>query len=203
MNHFKQDKSIFAPSGRLQTRLLLTVFVVLIAIAPLHAQQPGDATPGGAVSQKDQQAFKQARDEYMAAQQRLEQIQRDTLQARPELQKQEQAFNDLLRKEMQSKGHNPNQDQAEIEKLQEQLQDTKVPETEREALMSKFKEKIIAYRKAQGEAMQNQDVQKAQNDLMVAIVTAMKEHDPQTEQLIDQMTQKREQIMNMPGVAAQ
>ena len=104
---------------------------------------------------------------------------------------------------MQSKGHNPNQDQAEIEKLQEQLQDTKVPETEREALMSKFKEKIIAYRKAQGEAMQNQDVQKAQNDLMVAIVTAMKEHDPQTEQLIDQMTQKREQIMNMPGVAAQ
>ena len=205
MIHFQQNKSNFASIGQIHTRLFFTLFAAFITVAPLHAQPQGAAPyqAGESPTQKEQQEFQQARDEYMAAQQRLEQIQRDTLQARPELQKQEQAFNDLLVKEMKNKGHSPKQDQAAIEKLQKQLQDTKVSDTEREALMNKFQERIMAYRNAQMEAMQNQDVQKAQDELLDAIVTAMKKHDPQTEQLIERMTQTRQQLMKMPGAASQ
>lgn len=204
--YFQQIRPIFTSIRQIPTRLLLTVVAALISTAPLHAQQQGAATPQAEVSpaqKEQQQAFQQARDEYVATQQRLEQIQRDTLQARPELQKKEQAFNDLLIKEMKNKGHSPKQDQAEIERLQEQLQDSKVPDAEREALLNKFQEKIMAYRKAQGEVMQNQEIQKAQNALLDAIVTAMKEHDPQTERLIEQMVEKRKQLMKMPGAASQ
>lgn len=206
MEHFQQSKSIFTNISQIQTRILFAVFIALVVVAPLHAQQQGAPAAQGEVSpaQKEQQlAFQQARDEYVAAQQRLEQIQQETIQASPELQKKEEAFNDLLVKEMKSKGHSPKQEQAEIEKLQKQLQDTKLPETEREALMNQFQEKIMAYRKAQVEAMKNQDIQKAQNELLDEIVTAMKEHDPQTEPLIEQMTQKRQQLMQMHGAATQ
>jgi predicted RNA binding protein with dsRBD fold (UPF0201 family) len=205
MTYFQQCKAIFASMSQIQARIFVTFFAAFIAITPLHAEQQGAPTPQAGVSpaqEEQQQAFQQARDEYVVAQKRLEQIQRETIQAHPELQKQEQAFNDLLIKEMKSKGHSPNQEQAEIEKLQEQLQDTKVTDTEREALMKQFQEKIMTYRKAQVEAMQNQEIQNAQNELLDAIVTAMKEHDPQTEGLIDQMTQKRQQLMKMHGAAS-
>jgi chromosome segregation ATPase len=204
MTHFQQSKSIFSNFSQIQ--ILFAVFAALIAVAPLHAQQQDVPTLQGEVSpaqKEQQQAFQEARDEYVAAQRRLEQIQQDTLEASPELQKKEEAFNDLLVKEMKSKGHSPKQEQAEIEKLQKQLQDTKLPETEREVLMNQFQEKIMAYRKAQVEAMKNQEIQKAQNELLDEIVTAMKEHDPQTEPLIEQMTQKRQQLMKIHGAATQ
>ncbi len=206
MTYFQHCKSIFTSFGQIRTRTLLTAFTALITFAPLHAQQQGEATSQAGVSpaqEEQQQAFEQARNEYVATQRRLEQIQRDTIQARPELQKQEQAFNDLVIKEMKKQGHSPKQDKVEIEKLQEQLQNNEVPDTKREALMSEFQEKVMAYRKAQGEALQNQEIQKAQNDLLDAIVTAMKEHDPQTDQLIKQMAEKRKQLMKMPGAASQ
>lgn len=196
MVYFQQYTTNCVSSSNI--RYLLILIAILITAAPLHAQQKGEEP----LSQKEQQEFQQVRDEYVAAQQRLEQIQRDTIQARPELQKQEQAFNDLLIKEMKNKGHSPKQEQAEIEKLQKQLQDTKASDTEREELMNKFQEKIMAYRNAQMEAMQNQEIQKAQSELLDAIVTAMKKHDPQTEQLIERMTQSRQQLMKMPGGAA-
>ena len=196
MNDCHQGKSAFAFSGLNFLRAVFVSAAVLLTIAPLHAQQVMQQSLTPEQSEL-QNAYRQTHADYMAVQQRLKQIQQDTLQAHPELKKQEQSFNDLLVSEMKSKGHTPKKDLAELEKLQARLQGGEVAESERQALMSDFQEKMIAYRKAQAQAMQTQKLQKAQGDLMDAMLTAMKAQDPQTEQLIQQMTQKRQELERM------
>ncbi len=135
--------------------------------------------------------------EYMDLQKRLTQIQQDTLQAHPELQKQEQAWRDLILEKMSSNGKNAQEDMAEIKKIEEKLRSGETPDSDRQALMSDYQKKAMAFRDAQTQAMQNPDVQAAQKKLSDAIVTAMKEKDPQTEQLIEQMKQKEQQLSQM------
>jgi hypothetical protein len=203
MNDFHQVKSAFGFIGMKHIWAAFVSAAVLLAIAPLHAQQQvmqHSMTPEQSELQK---AYQETHADYMAAQQRLKKIQRDTLQAHPELQKQEQSFNDLLMEEMKNEGHTPKLDLAEIEKLQERLQGSEVPDSERQTLMGDFQGKMIAYRKAQAKAMQTQKMQKAQGDLMESMVTAMKAQDPKTEQLIQQMTQKRQELERMMESATQ
>ena len=203
MSNFHQVKSAFAFIGMKHIWAAFVSAAVLLTIAPLHAQQQvmqHSMTPEQSELQK---AYQETHADYMAAQQRLKKIQRDTLQAHPELQKQEQSFNDLLMEEMKNEGHSPKQDLAEIEKIQKRLQGSEVPDSERQALMGDFQEKMIAYRKAQAKAMKSQKMQEAQGDLMDAMVTAMKAQDPKTEQLIEKMTQKRQELERMMESATQ
>jgi predicted RNA binding protein with dsRBD fold (UPF0201 family) len=202
MTDFHQLRSTFAFMGTNHLRAALMFAAVLLAIMPLHAQETAKQPGPTSEQQEMQQAYQQAHADFMAVQQRLKQIQHDTLEAHPELQKQEQSFNELLMEEMKNKGYNPKQDLAEIEKLQQQLQSGDLSDSEREALMAKFQEKMTAFRKAQSEALQTKKVQQAQGDLMGAMITAMKEQDPQTEQLMHQMTQKRQELEQMLGTAS-
>jgi chromosome segregation ATPase len=135
--------------------------------------------------------------EYMQLQKQLSQIQRDTLEAHPELKKQEQDLHDLILAKMSSNGHNAQDELAEISKLEEKLKNGQASDSERESLMSDYQKKAMAFRKAQTQAMQNPDVKAAQKKLVDNVVKAMKEKDPQTEQLMQQMQQKEEQLSKM------
>lgn len=204
MTGYHRVKSTFAFLGAYHLQAALIFFAFgLLATTALRAQE-GDKQQGLSPEQnKMQQAYQKVHADYMQAQQRLKQIQTDTLKAHPELKEQEESFNELLIEEMKSKGHTPEEDLAEIEKLQQQLQNSKLPESERQALMAKFQEKMVAFRKAQGQALQTDKVQQAQGDLMGAMFAAMREQDPQTEQLMEQMTQKRQELEQMLGQAPQ
>lgn len=195
MSQYHQVESTSGSSSMHRIWAAFVLAVTLLLIAPLHAQQ--QAKQGAPGQEGMQQAYEKAHADYMQAQQRLKKIQLDTLQAHPELQEQEQSFNALLIEEMKSKGHTPEKDLAEIEKLQQQLQNNGVSESERQALMAKFQEKMIAFRKAQSQALQTQKVQQAQGELMGSMLGAMKEQDPQTEQLMQQITQKRQELEQM------
>ncbi|MCP4406494.1 MAG: hypothetical protein GY807_01775 [Gammaproteobacteria bacterium] len=198
MNDFQRFTPFFSGVGIVQALMLVAVAFTLITAAPLQAQQQSGASEGStATENKQMQEFEQIRSEYVKTQQRLEQIQAETLQARPELKKQEQTFNDLLVEEMKSGGHTPIQDLAEIEGLQAQLSSDKTADTERQELTAQFQHKVMAYRKAQSQALQSEKVKKVQSELMEHMVTAMKKQDPQTEQLLQQMAQKRQQLEQM------
>ncbi|MEN8132966.1 MAG: hypothetical protein ABFS45_22870 [Pseudomonadota bacterium] len=198
MNDFQRFTPFSSGAGIARALVSIALAFTFIVAAPLQAQPQGGASEGmTAAENKQVQAFEQVRSEYVKTQQRLEQIQADTIQARPELQKQEQAFNDLLVDKMKSDGHTPKQALAEIEGLQNQLNSDKTTDSERQELTTQFQRKVMAYRKAQSQALQSEKVKKAQSELMEHMVTAMKEQDPQTEQLLQQMAQKRQQLEQM------
>jgi hypothetical protein len=190
MSKIPLRQSILRPITIRRSLSALAIAAGLSLVAPLQAQQQG-APQGGAPQamtpeqSEKLQAFQKVRAEFMAAQ------------------KQEQALKDMVTAKMKKNGNDPDQDLAEIDKLQEQLRSDKTPEEERQALMGQLQEKAMAYRKAQGEALQDRGVKKAQSDLMVAVVDAMKNQDPESEKLIEQMKQKRQELMQMLEAAGQ
>ena len=219
MNISSQPRSLFARITNSRMLLTLAVAAGLAAVTPLQAedapqkqstpQEQGTPQVQGAPQEqgapqtatpeqnKQMQEIQGVHAEYMALQKRLSQIQQDTLQAQPELQKQEQAWHDLILAKMSNNGKNAQEDMAEIKKIEEKLRSGETPESDRQALMSDYQKKAVAFRDAQAQAMQNPEVQAAQKKLSDAIVTAMKEKDPQTEQLIEQMKQKEQQLSQM------
>ena len=133
----------------------------------------------------------------MELQKRMAQLQRETLQSHPELEKQEQSLRDLVLAKMSSNGKNAKDDMDELMKMEEKLRNSETPASERQKLLADYQKKAVAFRNAQQEAMKNPEVQAAQKKLMDNVKTAMKEKDPQVEQLMQQLQQKQQQLSQM------
>lgn len=170
--------------------------LALVAVAALGAFLPVQAEPPAA-QEDSMQAARQLHGEYVELQNRLGMIQEKTMEAHPELQKQEQALVDLMMAKMSGSGSSAKDELAAIEKLEQALRSEDTPDSEREALMTQYRDKAMAFRNAQMQAMQDPEVKKAQSTLMDATLEAMKQQDPQTEQLMQQLQQKGEQLQQM------
>ena len=212
MNIFNQPRSLFARLTDFRRLLPLAVAAGLVAALPVQAEdtpQPqgkppavtseSQATPPAVTPEqsKQMQEIQGVHAEYMELQNRITQIQRDTLQAHPELEKEEQSLRDLILEKMSSTGKSAKEDMDEIIKLEEKLRSGETPAEEREALMVEYQKKAVAFRNAQNEAMKNPEVQAAQKKLRDDVMTGMKEKDPQVEQLMQQLQQKQEQLSQM------
>lgn len=207
MNIFAQSRSLFARISDSRRLLAFAVAAGLVVAMPVQAEdapQPQGAAPPQAAppaltpeQSKQMQEIQGVHAEYMELQKRIAQIQRDALQAHPELGKQEQDLRDLVLAKMSSDGKNAKADMDEIIKIEEKLRNTETPAAERETLLGEYQEKAVAFRNAQNEAMKNPEVQAAQKKLMNDVMTAMKEKDPQAEQLMQQWQQKQQQLSQM------
>jgi hypothetical protein len=201
MNRFNQPRSLFARLTDVRRLLPLAVAAGLAVAMPVQAEdtpQPQATPPAVTPEQnKQMQEIQGVHAEYMELQKRITQIQRDTLQAHPELEKQEQSLRDLVLQKMSSTGKSAKEDMDEIVKLEEKLRSDKTPAEERETLMGEYQKKAVAFRNAQNEAMKNPEVQAAQKKFMDDVMTAMKEKDPQVEQLMQQLQQKQQQLSQM------
>jgi chromosome segregation ATPase len=211
MNRLSQHRLSLA---RLTGTRRLPALAVAAGLAIATSLQAQDAPPAQgipkphstqpAMTPEQSRQMKEIQDvhaEYEKLQKHLAQIQRDTLQAHPELQKQEQDFRDLIMDKMNGNGQNVKEEMAEINKIEEKLRSSDTPESERSALMSDYQKKTQALRNAQTQAMKNPDVQAAGKKLIENIVTVMKKEDPQTEQLMQQIQEKRQQLSQMLGAA--
>jgi chromosome segregation ATPase len=201
MNRFNQPRSLFARLTDVRRLLPLAVAAGLVVAMPLQAEEtsePQGAPPAATPEQsKQMQEIQSVHAEYMELQKRITQIQNDTLQAHPELKKEEESLRSLVLEKMSSSGKSAKEDMDEIIKLEQKLHSGETPEDERETLMGEYQKKAVAFRNAQNEAMKNPEVQAAQKKFMDDIMTAMKEKDPQVEQLIEQMQQKQQQLSQM------
>jgi chromosome segregation ATPase len=201
MNRFNQPRSLFARLTDVRRLLPLAVAAGLVVAMPLQAEEtsePQGAPPAATPEQsKQMQEIQSVHAEYMELQKRITQIQNDTLQAHPELKKEEESLRSLVLEKMSSSGKSAKEDMDEIIKLEQKLRSGETPEDERETLMGEYQKKAVAFRNAQNEAMKNPEVQAAQKKFMDDIMTAMKEKDPQVEQLIEQMQQKQQQLSQM------
>jgi len=164
---------------------------------PLRAEPP--TAPQGATAPQDDamQAARQLHGEYVELQKRLGTIQEKAVKAHPELQKQQQALEELMMAKMNSSGANPKDEMAALNKLEQKLRSKDTPDSERQTLMAEYQERAKTFRTAQHQALQDPEVQKAQSALMDATLAAMKQQDPQTDQLMQQLQQKQEQMKQM------
>lgn len=212
MNRFNQPRSLFARLTDARRLLPLAVAAGLVVAMPLQAEEtpqpqatppaqaaPPAATPPAATPEqnKQMQEIQSVHAEYMELQKRITQIQNDTLQAHPELKKEEEALRNLVLEKMSSSGKSAKDDMDEIIKLEQKLRSGETPEDERETLMSEYQKKAVTFRNAQNEAMKNPEVQAAQKKFMEDVMTAMKEKDPQVEQLMQQLQEKQQQLSQM------
>jgi chromosome segregation ATPase len=207
MNRFNQPRSLFARLTDARRLLPLAVAAGLVVAMPLQAEEtpqpqatpPAQAVPPAATPEqnKQMQEIQSVHAEYMELQKRITQIQNDTLQAHPELKKEEEALRTLVLEKMSSSGKSAKDDMDEIIKLEQKLRSGETPEDERETLMSEYQKKAVTFRNAQNEAMKNPEVQAAQKKFMEDVMTAMKEKDPQVEQLMQQLQEKQQQLSQM------
>ena len=207
MNRFNQPRSLFARHTDARRLLPLAVAAGLVVAMPLQAEEtpqpqatpPEQAAPPAATPEqnKQMQEIQSVHAEYMELQKHITQIQNDTLQAHPELKKEEESLRNLVLEKMSSSGESAKDDMDEIIKLEQKLRSGETPEDERETLMDEYQKKAVAFRNAQNEAMKNPEVQAAQKKFMEDVMTAMKEKDPQVEQLMQQLQEKQQQLSQM------
>jgi cell fate (sporulation/competence/biofilm development) regulator YmcA (YheA/YmcA/DUF963 family) len=69
--------------------------------------------------------------------------------------------------------------------------------------MPEYQKRVKAFRNAQIQVMQDPEVRKAQAAMMEATIAAMKEQDPQTEELMAQVEQKQAQLQKLIESAGQ
>ena len=205
MNHCDRTTSLFARCTINRTLLALATVAALGIATPLRAEAPAEspaASPDAVAAQNDpMQAARQLHGQYVEVQNRLNMIQEKTTEAHPELQKQEQAFLDLMMAKMSSGGASAKDDLSAIEALEQKLRSEDTPDSERQALMTEYQQKATAFRTSQVQALKDPEVQKAQGALMDATLAAMKQQDPQTEQLMQQLQDLQEQMKKMMEAA--
>ena len=207
MNRFNQPRSLFARLTDARRLLPFAIATGLVVSMPLQAEEtpqpqatpPAQAVPPAATPEqnKQMQEIQSVHAEYMELQKRITQIQNDTLQAHPELKKEEEALRTLVLEKMSSSGKSAKDDMDEIIKLEQKLRSGETPEDERETLMSEYQKKAVTFRNAQNEAMKNPEVQAAQKKFREDVMSAMKEKDPQVEQLMQQLQEKQQQLSQM------
>jgi hypothetical protein len=201
MNRFNQPRSLFARLTDVRRLLPFAIAAGLVVTMPLQAEETPQpqATPPAATPEqnKQMQEIQSVHAEYMELQKHITQIQNDTLQAHPELKKEEESLRNLVLEKMSSSGKSAKDDMDEIIKLEQKLRSGETPEDERETLMSEYQKKAVAFRNAQNEAMKNPEVQAAQKKFREDVMTAMKEKDPQVEQLMQQLQEKQQQLSQM------
>jgi chromosome segregation ATPase len=207
MNRLNQVRSLFARVTDLRRLLPLAVAAGFVVAMPLQAEEtpqpqatsPAQAAPPAATPEqnKQMQEIQSVHAEYMELQKHITQIQNDTLQANPELKAEEESLRNLVLEKMSSSGKSAKEDMNEIIKLEEKLRSGETPEDERETLMGEYQKKAVAFRNAQNEAMKNPEVQAAQKKFMEDVMTAMKEKDPQVEQLMMQLQEKQQQLSKL------
>jgi hypothetical protein len=198
MNRPNRTRTLFVPFAASRKLPALVAVVALGVVTSLRAEPPTAPQDAPGAQSEQMQAVKQLYGEYMELRQRLAMIQQKAVQANPELQKQGQDLQALMMSKMSSStGVNAKDEMAAINEIEKKLRNKDTPDSERQKLLPEYQKRVEAFRDAQMQVMKDPEVQKAQTALMEATTAAMKQQDPQTEELMAQVKQKQEQLQKL------
>lgn len=172
----------------------------LTAVGPVQAATPA-ATMGGmskGITQSSERArFEQTRMELMRADQQLAHIQSKTLKDHPELLKRQTQLIALMTNEMKRHGQDPKKDMADLRRLEGRLHSKSISRADRQKLTKQFEQKLNAFQKARAEVMSSPKLEKARAKFSNAVLTAMKKENPNTDRLLREAKEKRQELMQM------
>jgi hypothetical protein len=173
------------------------IFVVMVLAALALPAQGEEAAPSGGLTPAQLQELQQLQQEMQTLGQQLDAIQQAALQANPELQNQQEQYRKKLTNAMQEQGADPEPVLERMGDIQEQLQDEELDKEKRQQLINTYREKDMRLQRARQEAMQNEEVRKAAEDLSEATLTAMREQDPKTEELLQELEQLQQRMQKL------
>jgi len=139
----------------------------------------------------------EAQKKVMELGQKLNQIEQKAVEANPELQQQREEFQSLLMETMKEQGAEPQKRIDRLEEIQPQL--SQAQGEERRNLMQEFRQEQQSLMQAQRQAMQQEEVKQARQELQENTFNAMKEENPETEQIIKDLRSAQREAMNARG----
>lgn len=179
---------------RLFYRPQFIAFIALTVLAlPLHAQSGGDLS----LSSEQMQELHKLQQKMRTVGQQLDKIRQEALEAKPELQDQQGEYQSLLFETMKEQGNDPAPALTRMREIEGQMQDQELAEEKRKQLIMEYRQKDAGLQQASRKAMQDEEVREAAQELSQATVAAMREHNPKTGELLQEMKQLRQEIRQM------
>lgn len=187
--------------------LLIKVALALVfsaAGASSLAQSGGQSVPQtpGAGAQSDADARRLVGD-LQEIQRRLITAQEQALEESPQLQEQARDYQGTLLAAMREEGFEPQRELSHIELLQQQLQADDLNDQERVGLVAELQEAEERLSMAEQQALQQQNVQEAREEFMQALLVAMREQEPETDRLIQELDEKGAELRSMMTAEAE
>ncbi|HKJ71815.1 MAG TPA: hypothetical protein VKA55_08705 [Gammaproteobacteria bacterium] len=177
------------------TSLMAGVALSALVALPVAAQPAAGGGAGnkpGMMQKKGDPELRNAQKKVRDLRQKLGKIQQQALKNNPDLQKQRKDLQDLMKTKVKGQVDGADEKLARLKEIRGKLQNDKdLPKAERQKLMKEFQQKASGFQQAQKKAMQDPEVQKAREQFQKDMRAAMKEEDPNTDQLIQDLQQAR------------
>ncbi|MGD2081496.1 MAG: hypothetical protein PVF91_00925 [Chromatiales bacterium] len=148
-------------------------------------------------TQEEIQAYKEAQQTLAELQERVARIRDSVLEDNPGLRQQGQEFKELVASKIDDRGFDLEDAAEKLKSIRQKLQDEALPEDEKQQLFSEFEQIQRDLIEVRNEVLQDTTVQKARTQLQEDLVTAMREEEPDLDELMSQMEQAREEMMQI------
>lgn len=171
---------------RIKTLGMWIVLLGAVALSPpLPAQQGGEQDPQVLL------------EEMEMLQQELMQAQEAAMANNPELREQGEQLQDRMLAAMRAEGFEPMRSLDRIEQLERQLQSEDADTAGRSDLIAELHDEQQNLLMAEQAAMQNPEVQQARERFMTALLQAMREENPRTDEMIGSLKDKNAQLQEI------
>ncbi|MDN3517919.1 hypothetical protein QWY84_09875 [Aquisalimonas lutea] len=132
-------------------------------------------------------------------QQRLAEAQQKALDENPGLQSQREELEELVIQKMEEEGYDPNANMETLENAQSQIQNEDLSNEERQQMLQDARQAQQQLQEAQQAAMQDEEVVEAQEAFQNDLMEAMREQDPETDQLIEEFRSIQQEMRGRMG----
>jgi chromosome segregation ATPase len=177
--------------------------LILVAGAPLQSLAAEPQSGAGELdpTQEQVQAYKAAQQELTQLQERVSAIRDTAMEENPELRKQGEDLKDLVASKIDARGYDLEGAAEKLQSIQKQLQNEDLPQDQQEQLVGEFKDMQRELLQVRNDVMQDEEVQNAQAQLQEELLAAMREEEPELNQILSQMEQAREEMMRIVRAA--
>lgn len=195
----------FTRIPRLHGRSTLSA-LALAAVCTLSAPALAAGPQGGAGSPQAQaqnnpqiQKLKELRSEAQSLAQKLGKIRQQAIENNEALQTQQSEFRDDMKTAMKEDGYDPEGDYQRLMEIQQKLQQggQGMEREQRKGLVQEFREKQMNLQRAEQKAMQDEGLQQQRQDLIEATQAAMKDQDPEADELMQRFEGLQQEIQKL------
>lgn len=160
------------------------------------AAQPADAEADAPAPDQQTQAQKLVQ-KYRETSQQLRRIRDEAVATNPELEEQSRTYQERIEQAMSDGGYDVDAGQEKLRKMGERYKNEDLSQEERQKLAGEFKAEREKMQQARQQAKQKEEIRVSGQALQESIIVAMKEQDPQTEELLQRLRKLRQKLQAM------
>lgn len=181
-------------------------FAALLALAlagptTVLAQQEQPPTPSGEAAPAEDALA--ARQRVSELRQRLEDIRNRALESSPSLQQQQQTLQQKVNESMQARGVDPEADLERLREIATQLRNPNLAEAEQQQLTDEYRQTRQRLLEVRDAVLEDEEMRQARERFGQELMAAMKEVEPDVEQIIRRYNEARADFRSKLGAAHQ